>query len=163
MCKEYLQKGECRVGDYCDLSHNPTAERVPACLHFLRGSCTNPNCRYAHVRVNPGAPVCKAFAFYGFCPKGSICTQRHVHECPDYANKGFCRNDKCHMPHVDRAVQLRKAAAMNDDEDDGRSDISSDPEFDSDDVDSDEIDEELLLTDAIESHELSQQTDFVRL
>lgn len=67
------------------------------------------------------------------------------------------------MPHVDRAGQLRKAAAMNDDEDDGRSDISSDPDFDSDDVDSDEIDEELLLTDAIESHELSQQSDFVRL
>lgn len=164
ICKDFLKTGECRAGDYCDLSHNPTPERVPACLHFLRGNCTHADCRYAHVRVNPGAPVCKAFAIYGFCPSGIACTQRHVHECPQYANKGVCHNQSCHLPHVDRAGQLRKAGAGpgSSDEDDTASDISSDAEGHSDDVDSDEFDRDIIGIDA-NSHELSQQADYIKL
>lgn len=171
MCKDYLQTGSCPAGDSCDLSHQPTAERTPACLHFLRGKCSNPSCRYAHVRVNPSAPVCKDFAVLGYCSKGASCAERHVHECPDYANAGVCRKSKCHLPHVDRAGQIRKhaanvidSAAGSHEEDD--SDIVSDDEYDainSDDVDSDALEEDLMqFTDDAPSHALSQQQDFVQ-
>jgi hypothetical protein len=169
ICLDFLRTGQCQAGPDCDLSHDPTPERVPACLHFLRGNCTKDDCRYAHVRVNPGAPVCRAFATLGYCPKGAACPERHVHECPDYANKGLCRNKHCRLPHVDRAGQLRKAAAAKDGErnaSETASDISSDDddaEYDEDDVDSDEFDEEYFIPSAAAAaHELSQQTDFVK-
>lgn len=171
MCKEYLQNGSCAAGNSCDLSHHPSPERVPACLHFLRGKCSNPSCRYAHVRVNPSARVCKSFAELGYCSKGADCSERHVHECPAYANTGVCRKPKCHLPHVDRAGQIRKHAANNTDpttgSDEGdESDIVSDEEYDeidSDDVDSDGLEEDFMqLSDDMPAHALSQQQDFVQ-
>ncbi|KAI9848632.1 MAG: hypothetical protein M1838_000471 [Thelocarpon superellum] len=175
ICKEFLQTGACPAGESCDLSHDPTPERVPACLHFIKGNCSNAQCRYAHVRVNPGAPVCRRFATLGFCESGAQCTDRHVHECPDYANTGTCHNKKCRLPHIDRAGQIRKsqvkaasAAAQDGDEaaakDDG-SDLSSDEEdaqMDSDDVDSDG-----LTDDFLEAHpgpgdpDVAAQQDFI--
>ncbi|KAI9753860.1 MAG: hypothetical protein M1815_005958 [Lichina confinis] len=163
ICKDFLQTGSCSAGDSCDLSHDTTPERVPACVHFLRGKCSNDQCRYAHVRVNPSAPVCRAFATLGFCDKGATCTERHVFECPDYAGTGSCNNKKCRLPHVDRAGQLRKmdasgpAASNNknnkrgvvssvvaqEDHGEGESDLSSEEdEADSDDIDSDGLAEE---------------------
>lgn len=141
---------------------------MPACLHFIRGNCTNPECRYAHVRTNPRAPVCRAFASLGYCSKGASCPDRHVHECPDYANKGICHRKKCRLPHVDRAGQLRKAAARGTVQavEDESSDVSSDEELhdmDSDDFDSDGLEEEVLMPFAdSQKHELSQQMDFVQ-
>jgi hypothetical protein len=95
----------------CDLSHEPTPNRVPACHHFLRGNCVNSECRYAHIRVNPGAAVCRPFATLGYCPKGAECTERHVYECPDYDEKGTCTNKKCKLPHIEHAGRKRAAAA----------------------------------------------------
>ena len=134
-----------------------------------------------HVRVNPAAPVCRDFANLGFCEKGSACAERHVFECPDYANRGTCRNSKCRLPHVDRAGQIRKvaAAAANAIEaksDDNAandantsnvmSDLSSDEDYDaigSDDVDSDDLEDEIIPgSEEIESAEVSQQQDFIQ-
>ncbi|PGH33593.1 hypothetical protein GX50_03581 [[Emmonsia] crescens] len=172
ICKEFLQTGECAVGLACDLSHEPSAERSPSCLHFLRGRCSNPSCRYAHIRVNPGAPVCRDFAILGYCSKGDACDQRHVHECPDYANTGNCGNRKCQLPHVDRAGQIRKIAANKAETTDNRDsadddDISSEEEaydeIDSDDVDSDNLDDDpVIITEGVDTGEIPQQQDFVR-
>ncbi|KAF2806622.1 uncharacterized protein BDZ99DRAFT_465419 [Mytilinidion resinicola] len=165
ICKEFLTKGKCALGDGCELSHTPTPNRVPACLHFVRGNCTNDKCRYAHVRINPTAPVCRAFGRLGYCDKGADCPDRHMFECPDYANKGMCRNAKCRLLHVDRASQLRSKAAAADSlaasEDDDYQDISSDEEVfgDSDDFDSEGLDDD---SDII-GHGLSQQEDYVRI
>lgn len=177
ICKDFLKTGSCPAGDACDLSHDPKPERVPACLHFLRGKCSNPACRYAHVRVNPGARVCQRFATLGYCELGASCNERHVHECPDYANTGACHNKKCRLPHVDRAGQIRKFAANKvgdsddsrhgDGEDDPDSDIDSEEEdgydaIDSDDVDSDGLeDEPMQISMGTDTHEISQQQDFV--
>ncbi|KAK8203858.1 CCCH zinc finger protein [Phyllosticta capitalensis] len=166
ICKDFLLRNNCPLGEACDLSHEPTAHRVPACLHFLRGNCTNDYCRYAHIRVNPSAPVCRAFGTIGYCEKGPECTERHVFECPDYANHAVCRNPKCRLPHVDRAGQIRKAAgAQSSALDSVEMDISSDDEaqINSDDVDSDaEIEEEIIMTDADDQgHEVSRQQDFI--
>lgn len=176
ICKDFLQKGTCPSGDSCDLSHKPIPERVPACLHFLRGKCSNSSCRYAHVRVNPSAPVCRAFAILGYCEKGASCNERHVHECPDYANNGVCGNKTCHLPHVDRAGQIRKHAAKSTDNPnsgsidsgdvDNNSDLVSEEEgfneTESDDVDSDGLeDDSIRISPDISSETLSQQHDFV--
>lgn len=168
MCKDFLQTGKCSAGDSCDFSHDPKPERVPACLHFLRGKCSNPDCRYAHIRVNPSAPVCSQFATLGYCSAGARCLERHVHECPNYANVGSCRNKKCRLPHVDRAGQIRKHAANLTDTDariSEDSDLSSDDDnqIDSDDVDSDGMEEDMMdLSDGTASHALSQQQDYVQ-
>lgn len=178
ICKDYLQTGACPANGSCDLSHEATAQRVPACLHFLRGKCSNPDCRYAHVRVNPGAPVCRAFASLGFCDRGADCTERHVFECPDYANSGTCNNKKCRLPHIDRAGRIRKMAAtaaaesnrpaqemMKDDDGQGESDISSDGE----EIDSDDVDSEGLVEDLSDFPEdpqdpgISGQQDYIHL
>ncbi|OCK80533.1 CCCH zinc finger protein [Lepidopterella palustris CBS 459.81] len=171
ICKDFLLKGHCGFGDGCDLSHQPNLHRVPACLHFLRGNCTNENCRYAHVRVNPASQVCRAFARLGYCEKGANCSDRHVFECPDYANKGFCRNEICHLPHVDRAGQIRKIAAAEGipaADADESADLTSDEEdfdqMESDDVDSDGLEETFVGgLEETATHELSQQQDYVHL
>ena len=95
------------------------------------------------------------------------CLDRHVIECPEYANTGTCRNAKCRLPHVDHARQIKKLAASrlegtaNDDNDDIVSD--EDEPMDSDDMDSDGL-EELLGADSSDdaaSRALSQQQDYV--
>lgn len=169
ICKEFLRRGECAAGEDCNLSHDPNPHRVPTCLHFLRNACTKADCRFAHVQVDPSAPVCKDFARLGFCEKGASCADRHVSECPDYTNTGVCRNSKCRLPHIDRAGTLRKAvvqkSAKNSD-DDLSFEVSSDEEevdkIDSDDADSDDIDEDVLMAGSSDAgHELSQQQDFI--
>ncbi|KAL2798075.1 hypothetical protein BJX66DRAFT_296364 [Aspergillus keveii] len=166
ICKDFLQTGKCNAGNSCDLSHEPSPHRSPACVHFLRGRCANPECRYAHVRVTPGAPVCKNFATLGYCDKGETCEERHVHECPDYANTGVCGKKHCRLPHVDRAGQIRKNAAPkedvtgNDEESDASSEEEEYDEIGSDDVDSDYLSDEELIEGA-DTGEISQQQDFV--
>ncbi|KAJ9303139.1 hypothetical protein DTO271G3_513 [Paecilomyces variotii] len=168
ICKEFLQTGKCGAGSMCDLSHEPSPNRSPACMHFLRGRCSNPDCRYSHVRVTPGAPVCREFATLGYCERGAECDQRHVHECPDYANTGACHKKRCTLPHVDRAGQIRKNAANKADTlADSEADLSSEEEeyeeIDSDDVDSDELDEDPeMIEPGVDSGEIAQQQDFVQ-
>ncbi|KAH0371952.1 hypothetical protein KCU65_g1525, partial [Aureobasidium melanogenum] len=153
VCKDFLRSGRCAAGDACNLSHETTPHRVPACTHFLRGNCTNPDCRYAHVAVNPAAPACRAFGTIGYCEKGADCTERHVFECPDYANT---------------AGNMRKAKSAEAKMDDAEtSDLSSDEEsydeIDYDDVDSDNFsDNEVMGGTDERDHELSQQQDYVR-
>jgi len=152
VCKDFLQQGECINGDACDLSHELIPERTPACLHFAKDSCNKPNCRYAHVKVSPGAAVCRSFGIYGYCDKGADCPDRHAFECPDFSNTGVCKSKGCKLPHRERASALRKANSARDAAaaDDEMEDLSSDEDgsVDSDDVDSDEVDEFLGQDDA---------------
>ncbi|KAK4540818.1 hypothetical protein LTR36_008895 [Oleoguttula mirabilis] len=163
ICKDFQKHGACPRGDNCDLSHEMTYHRVPACAFFVRGNCTNSACRYPHIHVSPAAPVCRPFATLGFCAKGPECDKRHVIECPDYANHGVCANresGKCQLPHPDRASILRKAAerqAKMAAEEDLSSDEDEDDQGVVDDVDSD-IEDAVMGND---SHELTQQQDFV--
>lgn len=113
------------------------------CIHFAKGYCTNDHCRYAHVRVNPNAPICTDFAYNGYCPEGAECTKRHIYECPEYDEKGECTRKNCKLPHVERAGKKRAAAAAaaaataaensstsdDDDEEDFASDVDSEYDF----------------------------------
>ncbi|KAH8820403.1 hypothetical protein F5884DRAFT_866140 [Xylogone sp. PMI_703] len=169
ICKEFLQTGSCPSGDSCDLSHELTPERTPICMHFMKGNCSNPNCRYAHVRVAPNALICRPFAVYGYCEKGASCQDKHAHECPDFSNTGVCNTKGCKLPHRYKASVIRKQAARGEaGAEDSSSDVSSDEEeeeeIDSDDVDSDEFEEEELLQndDATPDPGIKMQQDFVK-
>lgn len=112
VCKQFLMKGICPAGSACALSHDLTPNRTPACIHFVRGSCTKPDCRYPHVKVNLDAPICSPFAKLGWCEEGLDCPHQHSFECPDYANTGRCFHKKCRLQHIDRAGQLRRIAGV---------------------------------------------------
>ncbi|KAK3952075.1 hypothetical protein QBC32DRAFT_342469 [Pseudoneurospora amorphoporcata] len=159
VCKDFLQQGECINGDSCDLSHELSAERTPTCLHFIKDSCTKPDCKFTHAKVSPAAPVCRQFGLYGYCEKGGSCTDRHVFECPDFSNTGVCNTKGCKLPHRERASVLRRANARDDAE---MEDLSSDDEsVDSDDVDSDEVDE-FVGQDDDPDLDFAEQKDFIQ-
>lgn len=174
ICPRFLKDGECPQGVACDLSHDPNPHRVPECVHFLRGNCSNPNCRYVHIRVNPAAPICRPFATEGYCEKGADCTDRHLHECPDFDATGVCKNKRCKLPHVERAGRRRLAAEKgteNGKNDEEESDYSSDEEGDA--VDSEDVDSDAFSEDedgsfwghdptSAEAQDLSEQKDFIK-
>lgn len=129
------------------------------CIYFARGNCTNRDCQYAHVTPEPGAAVCTAFGKYGYCGVGRACPDKHVYECPDYANTGHCPNSTCRLPHVERARQLRKqAGATNGNDSNDTSDID-DAQEGSDDM----VAPSLSGHDDQSNSAFSQQADFVQL
>lgn len=115
ICWPFLQ-GNCpNDAQSCALSHDPTLERTPLCVHFANnGRCKNGDaCLYPHVHVGPRTAVCRDFAVLGYCDKGLECDNQHVRECPDFAEKGTCANPKCRLPHVIRANRHRKPATIS--------------------------------------------------
>ena len=166
MCRAYLRNGNCSSGKYCDLSHDPTYHRVPACTHFFQGACTNDSCRFPHIRVSPGAPVCRPFATLGYCADGPKCDKRHIFECPDYANTGKCpKFGKCPLPHVLRASTERAAAQTISDEEGSEVEAEDGMHGHPDDVDSDDLLEDLVMigTDDDQGRDLAQNQDFIGL
>lgn len=119
--------------------------------------------------------MCKDFATLGYCGKGKLCNERHVHECPNYANTGNCRDKNCRLPHVDRAGQIRKRAANAASTDnpavtstESEHDLTSEEEdFDaiaSEDVDSDGLEGYMMdISDDHQAQSLSQQQDYIQL
>jgi hypothetical protein len=154
------------MGHDCDLSHDLIAERVPQCLHFAKGNCSNPSCRYTHKSLTPGAPVCRAFGMYGYCEKGAACLERHAFECPDFSNTGVCKTKGCKLLHRERAKFLRKANAEEKEREEGTmDDLSSEEEEDDDDsndVDSDEV-EEFLGPDDATDVDFAEEREFIAL
>ncbi|KAF8966339.1 hypothetical protein BDZ97DRAFT_1809107 [Flammula alnicola] len=112
ICWNFLQDKCPNSAETCNLSHEPTPERTPLCVHFLnKGRCTREQCPYPHVNVGKREGVCRDFAVLGYCERGLECDRQHVRECPDFAEKGTCETKGCKLPHVIRANQKRKAAA----------------------------------------------------
>ncbi|KND01332.1 uncharacterized protein SPPG_03144 [Spizellomyces punctatus DAOM BR117] len=108
VCPAFL-KGQCDV-ESCKLSHSPNMHNMPTCLHFERGRCRNENCPYLHVKLSPDAAICRDFALEGFCEAGDQCKNRHVYQCPDFA-EGKCKNKKCHLPHKAKPKDDRERRA----------------------------------------------------
>lgn len=109
ICWNFLQGNCSKTAETCDLSHDPTPERTPLCLHFLnKGRCTRERCPFPHVNVGARQGVCRDFAVLGYCERGLDCDKQHVRECPDFAEKGTCSTKGCKLPHVIRANRNRK-------------------------------------------------------
>ncbi|THV05575.1 hypothetical protein K435DRAFT_816308 [Dendrothele bispora CBS 962.96] len=114
ICWNFLQDNCSKTADTCNLSHDPTPERTPICLHFMnKGRCTRSNCPFPHVNVGERLGVCRDFAVLGYCEKGLDCDKQHVRECPDFAEKGTCSTKGCKLPHVIRANRNRKPASSS--------------------------------------------------
>ena len=114
ICWNFLQGNCTSTAETCNLSHDPTPERTPLCVHFLnKGRCTRIGCLFPHVNVGKREGVCRDFAVLGYCEKGYDCDKQHVRECPDFAENGTCSTKGCKLPHVIRANRGRKAAAAS--------------------------------------------------
>ncbi|PBP26181.1 ccch zinc finger DNA-binding protein [Diplocarpon rosae] len=165
VCKTYISTGSCPSGDSCDLSHELTPQRTPSCVHFARGNCSNAACRYTHVRVSPAALVCNAFGNYGYCEKGTSCTERHVHECPAFSNTGKCNTKRCSLTHREKASVMRSNMTRTEDPTENNGgEISSDEEaFGSEDLDSDEVEEFFGDDDGGIDEDIPQQQDYVAI
>ncbi|KAG1850652.1 hypothetical protein F4604DRAFT_1934325 [Suillus subluteus] len=112
ICWNFLHGNCSSSAETCNLSHDPTPERTPLCVHFANnGRCTRENCHFPHVRVGQQRGVCRDFAVLGYCAKGLDCEMQHVRECPDFAEKGSCSTKGCKLPHVIRANRNRKPPA----------------------------------------------------
>ncbi|KAG1811514.1 uncharacterized protein BJ212DRAFT_1277764 [Suillus subaureus] len=112
ICWNFLHGNCSSTAETCNLSHDPTPERTPLCVHFANnGRCTRENCHFPHVRVGQQHGVCRDFAVLGYCAKGLDCEMQHVRECPDFAEKGSCSTKGCKLPHVIRANRNRKPPA----------------------------------------------------
>jgi hypothetical protein len=154
-----MLKQSCPAGSNCALSHDLTPHRTPMCHFFARGNCTNRSCPYSHTTPKEGAKVCEDFARLGYCDKGADCHDMHVFECPDFANKGKCDDEQCHLPHVERAGQLRRLAGSS------SNDVSSNDNSDAnDDVEAENASAFIGATDSPAAvSAFSQQADFIRL
>ncbi|KAF7436609.1 hypothetical protein PC9H_003442 [Pleurotus ostreatus] len=109
ICWNFLQGSCTNTASSCHLSHDPTPERTPICVHFLnKGRCTRENCPFPHVNVGAREGICRDFAVLGYCEKGLDCDKQHVRECPDFAEQGSCTTKRCKLPHVIRANRNRK-------------------------------------------------------
>ncbi|OAX43221.1 hypothetical protein K503DRAFT_766096 [Rhizopogon vinicolor AM-OR11-026] len=109
ICWSFLHGNCSNAAETCNLSHDPTPERTPLCVHFANnGRCTRENCPFPHVRVGQRHGVCRDFAVLGYCAKGLDCEMQHVRECPDFAERGTCSTKGCKLPHVIRANRNRK-------------------------------------------------------
>lgn len=114
ICWNFLQGNCAKTAETCNLSHDPTPERTPLCVHFANnGRCNRSNCPYPHVRVGERQGVCRDFAVLGYCEKGLDCDKQHVRECPDFAENGACNTKGCKLPHVIRANRTRKTISKS--------------------------------------------------
>ncbi|KAF3976404.1 hypothetical protein CMV_000424 [Castanea mollissima] len=97
VCTKFL-KGLCSNPN-CKLTHKVIPERMPDCSYFLQGLCTNRNCPYRHVNVNPKASTCDGF-LRGYCADGDECRKKHSYVCPVFEATGTCpQGSKCKLHH----------------------------------------------------------------
>ncbi|KAL5559692.1 hypothetical protein UlMin_035903 [Ulmus minor] len=97
VCTKFL-KGLCSNAN-CKLTHEVIPERMPDCSYFLQGLCNNQNCPYRHVNVNPKAPSCEGF-LRGYCVDGNECRKKHSYACPSFEATGTCpQGSKCKLHH----------------------------------------------------------------
>ena len=103
ICLKWLH-GECDEAP-CLLSHEPTPQRMPVCRLFLLGLCVAPTCKFSHVYLGAGTPLCDDFHRCGWCAKGADCEQRHERWCESYAERGECAlGDQCRLSRHHRAT-----------------------------------------------------------
>lgn len=171
LCPAYLKDNCTLSSTECPLSHSPDAHRSPTCVHFNRGHCDkDKDCRYAHIKTNPSAPVCREFALLGYCTLGAKCENRHVYECPDFTERGECSRRGCKLPHIDTAMTVRKRNEreaikkryQNDDVDDedGEEDLSEDADEEEEEETDSDVESEGFIDDR---ERFEDQLDFMHL
>ncbi|KAK8916280.1 Zinc finger CCCH domain-containing protein 7 [Platanthera zijinensis] len=106
ICTKFL-RGQCSDVN-CKLTHKVIQERMPDCSYFLKGLCTNINCPYRHVKVNANAPLCDGF-LRGHCADGDECRKKHSYACPIFEATGSCpQGSLCKLGHPKIQSKSRK-------------------------------------------------------
>ncbi|KAK8964802.1 Zinc finger CCCH domain-containing protein 7 [Platanthera guangdongensis] len=106
ICTKFL-RGQCSDIN-CKLTHKVIHERMPDCSYFLKGLCTNINCPYRHVKVNANAPLCDGF-LRGHCTDGDECRKKHSFACPIFEATGSCpQGSLCKLGHPKIQSKSRK-------------------------------------------------------
>jgi hypothetical protein len=83
-------------------------ERMQDCSYFLQGICSNEQCAYRHVHVNPNASVCEGF-LKGYCSDGNECKKKHTYVCPIFEETGKClEGSKCKLHHPKIRTKSKK-------------------------------------------------------
>ncbi|TYI28636.1 hypothetical protein ES332_A05G258300v1 [Gossypium tomentosum] len=107
VCTKFL-KGLCSNPN-CKLTHKVIPERMPDCSYFLQGLCTNENCPYRHVHVNPNASTCEGF-LRGYCADGNECRKKHSYVCPNFEATGSCPlGSTCKLHHPKNRSKAKKS------------------------------------------------------
>ncbi|XVF39246.1 hypothetical protein PTKIN_Ptkin01aG0020100 [Pterospermum kingtungense] len=110
VCTKFL-KGLCSNPN-CKLTHEVIPERMPDCSYFLQGLCANENCPYRHVHVNPNASTCGGF-LKGYCADGNECRKKHSYVCPNFEAKRSCsQGSKCKLHHPKNRSKRKKSKRM---------------------------------------------------
>nr|CAD1831754.1 unnamed protein product [Ananas comosus var. bracteatus] len=100
ICTRFL-RGMCSNTN-CKLTHQVLPERMPDCSYFLQGLCTNTSCPYRHVKVHSNASICDGF-LRGYCADGDECRKKHSYVCPLFESNGECpQGSKCKLHHPKR-------------------------------------------------------------
>lgn len=77
VCAHWL-RSLCHKNEYtCDELHVFDPELLPICRFFLKGCCTNGDCKFRHPVSEQSDLYCVAYA-RGFCPRGAKCDERHI-------------------------------------------------------------------------------------
>ncbi|XWS23675.1 hypothetical protein CRYUN_Cryun28dG0035400 [Craigia yunnanensis] len=107
VCTKFL-KGLCSNLN-CKLTHKVIPDRMPDCSYFLQGLCTNENCPYRHVHVNPNGSTCEGF-LRGYCADGNECRKKHSYVCPNFEATGSCpQGSKCKLHHPKNRSKVKKS------------------------------------------------------
>eukprot|EP01096_Ripella_sp_DP13-Kostka_P004366 TRINITY_DN16587_c0_g1_i1.p1 TRINITY_DN16587_c0_g1~~TRINITY_DN16587_c0_g1_i1.p1 ORF type:complete len:245 (+),score=71.67 TRINITY_DN16587_c0_g1_i1:32-736(+) len=99
-CK-YFIRGSC-TNPKCKFIHDP--KRVAVCPRFLQGQCTNPSCPLQHVVEDGKMPVCfhflRGICTNEACPYSHVKVSSSAKVCPDFLS-GFCKAGKdCKLKHT---------------------------------------------------------------
>ena len=74
----------------------------------MAGLCSNRNCPYRHVNVNPKASICEGF-LKGYCADGNECRKKHSYVCPTFEETGTCtQGTKCKLHHPKKQSKGKK-------------------------------------------------------
>jgi cleavage and polyadenylation specificity factor subunit 4 len=112
-CRFFLT-GDCTRGSLCYFLHELNCDRLPECrTQRLEGVCMLADCKFRHeVRE---AKECLYYKM-GFCESGKVCPFRHVQRelCPEFMEKGVCRQVDCPLFHLEMLEESALEAAFYD-------------------------------------------------
>ncbi|PPR86659.1 hypothetical protein GOBAR_AA34026 [Gossypium barbadense] len=120
-CQFFTRFGKCNKDDgKCPYIHDPS--KISVCTKFLKGLCSNPNCKLTHKVIPERMPDCSYFLqdmqiltklLAGLCTNEN-CPYRHVHVNPNASTcegflRGYCADGNEVVPyHLGNAILCRK-------------------------------------------------------
>ncbi|KAI7740713.1 hypothetical protein M8C21_023524, partial [Ambrosia artemisiifolia] len=101
VCTKFL-KGLCSNPD-CKLTHKVIPERMQDCSYFLQGLCSNNNCPYRHGNQRELVNTIR-----------TQCRKKHSYACPVFEATGACsQGTKCKLHHPKNQLKRKHQSSMD--------------------------------------------------